>query len=139
MLAVFFRGKIIYRRLKCEHIRDEGDSDESDDETNYSFLSTRRLRGFGFYLIKFFLHRVLLENMPFQITHISETNALSNTLAPLIMYLLKLAGFGIKVFLNHKSNLKGYSVFKLAKIKTCELADFFKSVHKCIAVYKKFS
>ena len=53
--------------------------------------------------------------------------------------LLILCRLRAKVFLYHKRDLKGYSVFKLTKIKSRELTDLLKSVNKSVSVNKEFS
>lgn len=45
----------------------------------------------------------------------------------------------VEVFLNHKSYLEHDCVLKLTEVKTCELFNFFKSVHKSVSVYKELS
>ena len=52
---------------------------------------------------------------------------------------LELRGLAGKVFLNHKSNLKGYSVFKFAKVKSCDLSDLFKTVNKGVSMNEELS
>ena len=38
-----------------------------------------------------------------------------------------------------KSYLECDGVLEFAKVETCNLSDFFKSVNKCVSVYKEFS
>ena len=53
--------------------------------------------------------------------------------------LLEFSGLAGKVFLNHKSNLEGYRVVKLTKVKTRELSYLFKTVYEGVTVYKELS
>ena len=54
--------------------------------------------------------------------------------------LIPIEEYGIGTFtVNKQFNLKGNCMLKFTQIKTCELADLFKTVHKSISVYEKLS
>ena len=44
-----------------------------------------------------------------------------------------------QIFLNHESNFEDDSMVKFSQVKTCQLLDFFESVHESISVYEKLS
>ena len=53
--------------------------------------------------------------------------------------LLKFSRLAGKILLNHKRNLEGYRVIKLAKIKAGELSYLLKSVYEGVTVYEELS
>ena len=53
--------------------------------------------------------------------------------------ILEFGRLTVQVFLNHESNLEGYSVVELTKIKAGELSDLLKTVNKGVSMYKELS
>jgi hypothetical protein len=56
-----------------------------------------------------------------------------------ISVMSELQGLGVEILLNHERNLEGDCVLKFTKVKTCNLSDFFKSVHESVSVNKELS
>ena len=52
---------------------------------------------------------------------------------------LEFGGLTVEILLNHKSNLEGYSVVELTKIKAGELSDLLKTVNEGVSVYEELS
>ena len=52
---------------------------------------------------------------------------------------LEFGGLACEILFNHKSNLEGYGVVKLAKVKSGKLSYFFKSVYKGVSMYEELS
>ena len=48
-------------------------------------------------------------------------------------------GLAREILLNHKRNLEGNGMVELAEVKAGELANFLKSVYKCVTVNEKLS
>ena len=53
--------------------------------------------------------------------------------------LLVLRRLASEILLDHKRYLEGDSVLEFTKVKSCDLADLFKSVYESISMYEKLS
>ena len=53
-------------------------------------------------------------------------------------YKSEFGGLGIKILLDHEGHFECDSMVKLPQIESCEFADLFEPVHKCVPVYEQF-